>query len=77
MTSPPNTPDSLDLERSRAAVAVACLQWLRCTGPAIDLEANRAEVDDLPRGRWPTEDPAPALDPCDRPHPLWDRWLDG
>ncbi len=69
-------PDAFDFdyERSRAAVAVACLQWLRCTGPAIDLETPRDSAE-VPRDSRPIEDPIPSLDFS--PHPLWDRWLDG
>jgi hypothetical protein len=64
-----------DYERSRAAVAVACLRWLRCTGPAIDAEAGRGGGAGLPGGSSPIE--APAFDPDDWPHPLWDLWIDG
>jgi hypothetical protein len=62
-------PDDFDLERSRAAVAIACLEWLRCTGPSPD--ASRA----------PSHPEAPARNrednPFDHRHPLWDRWIDG
>ncbi len=34
----PIAPEEFDYERSRAAVTVACLQWLRCTGPAVEPE---------------------------------------
>ncbi len=67
-----------DYERSRAAVAVACLQWLRCTGPAIDLgmaRETRPVVAQLPRDPQLIEGPIHAHDVS--PHPLWDRWLDG
>ncbi len=62
------TPD--EAERARAAVAVACLAWLRCSGPA----APPAEAPDR-RSRM-TLDPSPPL-PGSGGHPLWDRWLDG
>jgi hypothetical protein len=65
-----------DFERSRAAVAVACLQWLRRTGPAIEPVVAReipTAVADLP----PIASPTQANDPVGLPHPLWDRWLDG
>ena len=73
METPADTFDlGFDPERSRAAVAVACLEWLRCTGPVAP--------------RWPLSEfaepgpkvaPIPARDPMDWPHPLWDDWLDG
>ena len=68
-----------DYERSRAAVAVACLRWLRCTGPAIDLGVEREipPVVDFLRDPFPIVSPAHAPEPGDSPHPLWDRWLDG
>jgi hypothetical protein len=68
-------------ERSRAAVAVSCLRWLQCTGPAADPGPARMTVrsGDLPsedsppvRGRQIPEMPAASPE-----HPLWDRWLDG
>jgi hypothetical protein len=65
-----------DYERSRAAVAVACLQWLRCTGPTTEWDGTpevASEVDSLPAIEW-LEDVA---SPIGSPHPLWDRWLDG
>ena len=73
-------PDESDFERSRAAVAVACLQWLRCTGPAIEAGPARPtppDVAGLLRGPSPIASPDHAPDPRDLPHPLWDRWLDG
>jgi hypothetical protein len=67
-------PDSFDFERSRAAVAVACLQWLRCTGPMIESEPLRSLSPDLPPIAASL---AQDNDPGDSPHPLWDQWLDG
>ena len=69
-------PDSFDRERSRAAVAVACLQWLRCTGPAIDLGVMREPPHDAP-DLPPIVRPALAPESGGLPHPLWDRWIDG
>src|SRR5205807_300345 len=76
------TPMSIDpdaFERSRAAVAVSCLRWLQCTGPAIGPE--RAPARDRVPDRLRDEPlvrliqvPEPATSPK---HPLWDRWLDG
>jgi hypothetical protein len=63
-----------DYERSRAAIAVACLQWLRCTGPAIDHEVGRGAPPEVPRDSPPDERPMPVEEFT--PHPLWDRWLD-
>ena len=64
--------DLADPERSRAAVAVACLRWLRCTGPSVD---NGSAPDG---STWPPVDARPAVVfPVEDPHPLWDRWLDG
>jgi hypothetical protein len=63
-----------DYERSRAAVAVACLQWLRCTGPAIGPGVAR-EIPPEVAESAPIEGAIP--DPYFSPHPLWDRWLDG
>jgi hypothetical protein len=71
----PIAPEEFDYERSRAAVAVACLQWLRCTGPAIEPEPSR--VTRLPGEESSIESQIPTSDPADLPHPLWDRWLDG
>jgi hypothetical protein len=75
MTTDPDAFD-FDYERSRAAVAVACLQWLRCTGPAIDSGVAR-EIPTAVADRPPIASPTQANDPSDLPHPLWDRWLDG
>ena len=71
-------PDEFDFERSRAAVAVACLQWLRCTGPAIDPDRGTSP-DVADPARNPPSILGPIHDPDDGnlPHPLWDRWLDG
>jgi hypothetical protein len=68
--------DSSEIERSRAAVAVACLQWLRCTGPTAQPRPTHVPspvVADL--REFPTN-VSPDLD-LDSPHPLWDRWIDG
>lgn len=76
----PTAPDEFDFERSRAAVAVACLQWLRCTGPAIDLGTARAAPPDVAgvfRDPPTMVGPTQAPDDGNLPHPLWDRWLDG
>lgn len=72
-------PDALefayDSERSRAAVAVACLRWLGHTGPPSD----RGTTSEAP----PIGQPASSdvsdrpFDPDAWPHPLWDRWIDG
>jgi hypothetical protein len=66
-------------ERSRAAVAVSCLEWLRCTGPGTTSGSPRRpdRAIEPPRDE-PTlvrviEIPTPAPPT----HPLWDRWLDG
>jgi hypothetical protein len=70
-------PEEFDYERSRAAVTVACLQWLRCTGPAIDPEPSRVTAPDI--AKLLRED-ASIVSPVHIPepsHPLWDRWLDG
>jgi hypothetical protein len=68
-------------ERSRAAVAVSCLRWLQCTGPAVEPEPERAPVRDRVLDRLRDEPlvrliqvPEPPVSPM---HPLWDRWLDG
>ncbi len=63
-----STPD--ESERARAAVSLACLAWLRHTGPAPG---------GVPDGRQePRTVPFPAPTPPDRAgHPLWDRWVDG
>jgi hypothetical protein len=66
-----------EAERSRAAVAVACLEWLRCTGPVIHLGPSRNTsplVAELLDDTSLDECPVAHLDP---PHPLWDRWIDG
>ena len=61
-----------EIERSRAAVAVSCLRWLQCTGPAV--EPARVVSRDGP----PTSNIPPILEPTVRPtHPLYDPWLDG
>ena len=63
-------------ERARAAVAVSCLRWLGCTGPAaVATGPNRHD----PRAarRPPRADPPPPADPAPSPRPLWDPWLDG
>jgi hypothetical protein len=76
----PIVPEEFDFERSRAAVAVACLQWLQCTGPAIEPELARvtsSKVVDLSRNPPPIVSPDQVPDSADLPHPLWDRWLDG
>ncbi len=65
------TPD--EAERARAAVAVACLAWLRCTGPASGLPAEGPGRDP---GSTPRPSPLPPLS-LSPDHPLWDRWLDG
>ena len=73
-------PDEFDLERSRAAVAVACLQWLRCTGPTSEPGPARATppiVADILRDPPPIAGPIQDEGPFHLPHPLWDRWLDG
>jgi hypothetical protein len=69
-------PDEFNFERSRAAVTIACLQWLRCTGPAIDPGVAR-EIPPAVADRPPIASPTQATDPVGLPHPLWDRWLDG
>jgi hypothetical protein len=69
--------DEFDYERSRAAVAVACLQWLRCTGPAIEpapTHVTSPDIANLLHEESPIVSPIHPLEP---PHPLWDRWLDG
>lgn len=74
--SPPLDEFDFDYERSRAAVAIACLQWLRCTGPATGIGDAREippDVVDLP----PIASPVLVDDPYHWPHPLWDRWIDG
>ncbi len=71
MTNPP------ELERSRAAVTVACLEWLRCTGPAINTgPAHVASPIVAELLRIPITDDQRISDP-EPPHPLWDRWIDG
>ena len=73
----PIAPEEFDYERSRAAVAVACLQWLHCTGPTIEPEPARATPPDVAEL---LRNPPPIVSPThagDLPHPLWDRWLDG
>ena len=65
-----------DHERSRAAVAVACLRWLGCTGPAVEFDPDR-EVPSKTDGLPPLASPEEAASPIGSPHPLWDRWLDG
>jgi hypothetical protein len=70
-------PDEFETERSRAAVTVACLQWLRCTGPAIKARPARLtapEVEELLRNTPTNPRLIHNLNP---PHPLWDRWIDG
>jgi hypothetical protein len=74
-------PDEFESERSRAAVAVACLQWLRCTGPATPPDSQPPHVTspvvaELLRNASRSLDPIPELEPT-HPHPLWDRWIDG
>ena len=61
-----------EFERSRAAVAVSCLRWLQCTGPAIDPARRAPRVDPPPVEIRPIPEP-----PVPSQHPLWDRWLDG
>jgi hypothetical protein len=62
----------VEIERSRAAVAVSCLRWLQCTGPAIE----PARV--APRDDPPTLSIRPIPEPPAGPtHPLYDPWLDG
>ena len=73
--------DDFDPERSRAAVAVACLRWLHCTGPASEpaTAPARARITPPDVARLLLEnvpDPSP-LDFSPISHPLWDRWLDG
>jgi hypothetical protein len=68
-------PSPSEIERARAAVAVACLRWLR-----PEVESGR-----LPRAYIVREDekvfrlvdPLIAPRPQDPEHPLWDRWIDG
>jgi hypothetical protein len=78
MTTDPDAFD-FDYERSRAAVAVACLQWLRCTGPAVDFDVAREASPDvtLLQNSSTIEGLAQVSDSGYSPHPLWDRWLDG
>ncbi|WP_435008843.1 hypothetical protein P12x_000092 [Tundrisphaera lichenicola] len=70
MTIPPDA-----YERSRAAVAISCLKWLQCTGPASDRVPDRIV-------EFPSDDPplvrVREVSTVDLvTHPLWDRWLDG
>ncbi len=61
-----------EAERARAAVAVACLRWLRCTGPGpLAIDPPHRESRDV---RALDQGPPPGTSPA---HPLWDRWLDG
>lgn len=72
-----NLPELSELERSRAAVAIACLEWLRCTGPAIQPGPSHLTspvVAEILRNPSLNVRPVPNLEPT---HPLWDRWLDG
>ncbi len=66
-------------EHSRAAVAVSCLEWLRCTGPAV--APARVRVPDRAVGDHLREGPPVRVGQdagLDSPaHPLGDRWLDG
>jgi hypothetical protein len=69
-------PDEFEIERSRAAVTVACLEWLRCTGPAIEARPaspTAPEVEELLRNTPTNPRLTHNLNP---PHPLWDRWID-
>jgi hypothetical protein len=71
------TSDKFESERSRAAVAVACLQWLQCTGPSIELRPSRItppDVAELLRNSPSIVSPIHDHEP---PHPLWDQWIDG
>jgi hypothetical protein len=71
-TDPDDLEFDFDLERSRAVVAVACLQWLECKGPAIEPDQV------APRHNDPSVSFQPIPEPSGEPiHPLWDRWLDG
>jgi hypothetical protein len=66
-------------ERSRAAVAVSCLRWLQCTGPAMVPEPSPARdraSDGLRDAPLVSAIPAPTPT-ASQTHPLWDRWLDG
>jgi len=72
-----------DFERARAAVAVSCLRWLRCTGPgAVATEPPRHDPRAV-RRLLATDPPLvpvrppPTTTPPSPDHPLWDRWLDG
>ena len=68
-----------DYERSRAAVAVSCLEWLRCTGPAAVSGSSRmpARAVEIERDEPPLVRVIEVPTPAPPTHPLWDRWLDG
>lgn len=79
---PGPAPMSIDpdaFERSRAAVAVSCLEWLRCTGPATVSVSSRMpdRAIEIPRDGPPLVRVIEVPTPAPPSHPLWDRWLDG
>ena len=67
-----------DSERARSAVAVACLRWLEFSGPATAGLAGTSGRATGPATAKPDDSPVPVdlRDFRDRPHPLWDAWLD-
>jgi hypothetical protein len=72
-------PDEFDfqIERSRAAVTIACLEWLRCKGPLAEVEPTRVTSPDVVRILIDSPVNLGSPNPFDPPHPLWDRWIDG
>jgi hypothetical protein len=74
------TPDEFEfeIERSRAAVTIACLEWLRCTGPATSPRTPSARVTSPDAVEIHHESPTNLhlIQNLDHPHPLWDRWID-